>query len=77
VVIDLAALFYLRRKLMTEQSYTPFLLTVCADCGVPGQESELPDGKTYFCCHACGGSKMATVDVTDNVKLLFMENDHD
>ena len=62
---------------MTEQSNKHFPVTICADCGIPGQESELPDGKTYFCCHACGGSRMTTIDVTDNINLLSMEKNHD
>ena len=62
---------------MTKYNDKSFLLTICADCGIQSQISVLPDGKTYFCCHACGGSKMTTIDVTDNVNLLSMEKNHD
>ena len=57
--------------MMTEQKA---FVTVCADCGVPGKTSEIPDGKTYFYCCACGGSRMTTIDVTDSINLLLKEN---
>ena len=62
---------------MTERNCESYLLTICADCGVPGKASEMPDGKTYFYCCACGGSKMSTIDVTDSINLLIKEDNHD
>lgn len=47
---------------MTKQNGKSFLVTVCADCGSAGSISELPDGKTFFHCYTCGGSKMTTVE---------------
>jgi len=46
----------------------PFLGLVCAECGVPGREIELPDGKTYFCCQKCGGTKPTTIDFFKEMK---------
>lgn len=46
----------------------PFFGLVCAECGVPGREIELPDGKTYFYCKKCGGSEPTTIDFFEEMK---------
>jgi len=61
----------------TQNDQKPSLINVCANCGSPGLTSELPDGKTFFCCYICGGSKMTTVEITDNINNLSMEENHD